>query len=359
MNNKVMVAMSGGVDSSVAAALLMEQGFDVVGATLKLFDNSEIGITSSNRTCCSLDDVTDARSVARRLGFDHFVFNFGSLFQHEVIERFAQSYCRGETPNPCIDCNRYIKFCKLLERAQLLDANYIATGHYARISFDEKSGRYLLLKAKDLSKDQSYVLYNLTQDELSKVIFPLGELRKSEVRLLAEQRELVNARKPDSQDICFVPDGDYAGFLKNVIGIPSSSGNFVNRDGQVLGIHQGHIHYTIGQRKGLRLSFDRPKYVVGIDAAANTVTLGDESELYHSEMTIGDLNWVAIERLVEPIRVQVKIRYSQSEVPAIIHPFDDQSVKVILEQTQRAVTPGQAAVFYQGDVVIGGGRIVS
>ena len=249
--HSVLVAMSGGVDSAVAAALLKEQGCDVVGATLKLFSNENVGLDTTSRTCCSLDDVEDARRVAYKLGIDHHVFNFGDDFSREVIARFAEAYREGRTPNPCIDCNRFIKFDKLLERARLLGLDFIATGHYARIVFDEDRGRWLLSKSADASKDQTYVLAMLTQAQLSRTLLPLGGLTKTAVRALAEERGLANARKPDSQDICFVPDGDYASFLENVLGIHSTPGAFVDTSGHVLGTHKGIIHYTVGQRRGL------------------------------------------------------------------------------------------------------------
>lgn len=264
MSNKVMVAMSGGVDSSVAALLLKESGFDVCGATLRLFTNEDIGVDRT-QSCCSIADVEDARSVARRLGFEHFVFNFSSLFGEKVVGHFAEQYIGGKTPNPCIDCNRFIKFEKLLERAELLEMDYIATGHYARVERDDKSGRYLLKKGIDWTKDQSYVLYAMTQKQLSKTLLPLGSIKKSEVRALAEENRLVNATKPDSQDICFVKDGDYAGFLENINGVFSPPGDFIDSKGKILGRHKGMIRYTIGQRKGLGLSFENPKYVIKKD----------------------------------------------------------------------------------------------
>ena len=357
---KVLVAMSGGVDSSVAAALLQEQGYQVVGATFKLFGGSQAdGRNVGSRTCCSLDDVIDARRVAQRLGFEHYVFNFSARFQQDVIRRFAASYARGETPNPCIDCNRFVKFNLLLERAKMLEIDHIATGHYARVEFDSRTGRYQLKKAVDPHKDQSYVLYALSQPELASLIFPLGGLIKSDVRRLAAERGLVNARKPDSQDICFVPDGDYAGFLTHTLNVRSAPGRFIDRNGTVLGTHRGLIHYTIGQRKGLKLSFDRPKYVIGKDPAANTVILGDEAELYADGALVGDLNWIALDRLEQPMDVTVKIRYTQTDVPARIRPDKEGRVRIQFNQPQRAVTPGQAAVFYQNDVVIGGGTILA
>ena len=358
MSEKVMVAMSGGVDSSVAAALLLEQGYELTGATLKLFSNEDIGLEKTTRTCCSLDDVQDARAVAFKLGFEHYVFNFGELFRQQVMDRFAAVYAAGDTPNPCIDCNRFIKFDKLLERALALGMDYIATGHYARIEQDEETRRWLLKKALDSTKDQSYVLYALTQAQLERILLPLGGLSKRAVRLMAEERGLINARKPDSQDICFVKDGDYAAFLKNTMNVLSPPGDFVDSAGKVLGTHKGLIHYTIGQRKGLGLSFERPKYVVGKNVGQNTVVLGDEEELYTNEMTVGDLNLIAFETLDQPIPAAVKTRYSQLEQPATLYPAGNGRIRVHFEKPQRAVTTGQAAVFYDGDSVIGGGTIL-
>jgi tRNA-uridine 2-sulfurtransferase len=358
MPYKVMAAMSGGVDSSVAASLLAEQGFDVCGATLKLFSNDDIGLDRVSKTCCALTDVEDARSVSYKLNIEHFVFNFGDEFKQDVIRRFADAYLAGSTPNPCIDCNRFIKFDKLLQRAKLLNMDYIATGHYVRAAFDDMTGRYLLKKAKDVAKDQTYVLYMLTQEQLRQTLFPLGDLTKHEVRTLAQARGLVNAKKPDSQDICFVPDGDYAAFIENVLGIKSIPGHFTDSSGKVLGTHKGLIHYTIGQRKGLNLSFDRPKYVIKKDIGTNTVILGDESELYSDEMTVSGINLISMADLTEPMRAAVKTRYSQQETPATLYPPENGRMTVIFDKPQRAVTPGQAAVFYDKDIVVGGGTIV-
>ena len=356
MKKKVLVGMSGGVDSSVAASLLLEQGYDVAGVTLHLYNNEDAGLSKA-RTCCSLADVEDARSVARHLGIEHYVFNFGPEFHRNVIDRFAGGYQKGETPNPCIDCNRYIKFGKMLERAKLLGFDFIATGHYARSEYDAASRRWLLKKAADASKDQTYVLYPLTQDALAHTLFPLGGLQKSEVRRIAEERGFVNAAKPDSEDICFVPDGNYAGFLENVMGLKPEPGNFVDTSGHALGRHKGLIHYTVGQRKGLGLSFEAPKYVLRKDTASNSVILGSNSELFKTSFFAENVNLIFTECLNAPTEAGVKIRYSQSEAAATLYPAPDDKIEVRFREPQRAVTPGQSAVFYCGDTVLGGGII--
>lgn len=355
---KVLVGMSGGVDSSVSAYLLQQQGYDVSGVTLKLFENEDIGIEDKEKTCCSLSDVQDAKSVASRLGCRHYVFNYGKYFLEDVVGKFAKSYEECMTPNPCIDCNRYIKFSRMLERAMFLEFDYIATGHYAQIEKDEVSGRYLLKKGADPTKDQSYVLYTLTQDELSKTLFPLGGMNKTEIRAIAERQEFVNAKKKDSQDICFVKDGDYAGFLQNTMGVNSKPGDFVDTSGKKIGMHKGVIHYTVGQRKGLGQTFGKPVYVLSKDKKSNTVMLGSNEDLFAEGMIVEDINLISIGELIEPMRVTAKARYSMKEVGAVIYPIENGRIKVEFDEKQRAITPGQAAVFYEGDVVVGGGTIV-
>ncbi|UOO37292.1 tRNA 2-thiouridine(34) synthase MnmA [Oscillospiraceae bacterium CM] len=357
MSRKVMAAMSGGVDSSVAAALLLEQGYSVCGATLKLFSNEDIGEAPS-RTCCALTDVEDARRVAYKLGIEHFVFNFKEPFYADVIGRFAAGYRAGKTPNPCIDCNRSIKFDRLIDRAVMLGMDAIATGHYARVERDESTGRYLLKKAADVTKDQTYVLYMLTQSQLSRVLFPLGGFLKSEIREKALARGFVTADKPDSQDICFVPDGDYVAFLTDVMGLISPPGPMMDTAGNVLGTHRGLLHYTIGQRRGLNIGFGSPRYVVRKDMASNTLVIGEERDLYSADMTVGDVNFIAVPALKEPTRATVKTRYSQKETAAMLKPLGGDRVCVVFDAPQRAVTPGQAAVFYDGDTVLGGGTIL-
>ncbi len=352
---KILVAMSGGVDSSVAAKLLCDAGNLCIGCTMKLYDNADAGIDRAH-TCCSLDDVEDARSVAHRLGMDYFVFNFSDDFREKVIDKFVASYLSGRTPNPCIDCNRYMKFDKLFDRADVLGCDKIATGHYARIDFSD--GRYRLKKALDETKDQSYVLYAMTQKQLSRTLFPLGDLAKSETRRIADAAGFVNADKPDSQDICFVPDGDYAKIIELHMGRPAAPGNFIDPTGKVLGKHAGIIRYTVGQHRGLGIDTPGKRYVCAVNAADNTVTLGEAGDLMRREAVVNDFNWIAGEAPASPIRCKAKLRYRQVEQPAVVTPRADGSVQILFDEPQRAVTPGQAAVLYDGEDVLGGGTVV-
>ena len=348
--------MSGGVDSSVAAFLTKEEGFDCTGATMKLFSNEDIGVEGESR-CCSLDDVEDARSVANRLGIPFFVFNFSDNFRREVIERFIAAYKSGATPNPCIDCNRFLKFDKFFSRAKELDIGHIVTGHYAAVYYDAASRRWGLKKGTDESKDQSYVLYSLTQEQLAHTLLPLGGMSKTEVREIARDNGFINAKKRESQDICFVPDGDYAAFIERYTGEPNRPGNFVDGEGRVLGRHRGFVRYTIGQRRGLGLSLREPLYVCAKRAADNTVILGRGEELFSKSLTASGINLIACERISSPLRLRAKVRYKQREQWATVEQTAEDRIRVDFDEPQRAVTPGQAVVLYDGSCVVGGGTI--
>ena len=353
--DKVLIAMSGGVDSSVAAFLMKEQGCQCIGATMKLFHNEDIGVKRT-KTCCSLEDVEDARSVAFRLGIPYYVFNFSDDFKGQVIDRFTAAYERGATPNPCIDCNRYLKFERLYERARILGCDAIVTGHYARI--EQENGRWLLKKSLDESKDQSYVLYSLTQEQLAHTRLPLGAMHKSETRRIAEEQGFYNADKPDSQDICFVPNGDYAGFIARFTGHDCPAGDFVDEEGHVLGRHKGIVHYTVGQRKGLGIAADAPLYVKQIDAASNRVVLSGNESLFSRELTANDFNWIAYDVPPRELRASARVRYHQREQAATVTVLGDGRVHLVFDEPQRAITPGQAVVLYDGDTVLGGGTIL-
>lgn len=353
-NKKVMIGMSGGVDSSVAAFLLQKESFEVIGATMKLYNNEDIDFVSE-KTCCSLDDVLDAKSVCARLGIRHYTLNMTDDFKKEVIERFISAYQNGFTPNPCIDCNRYMKFSKMLHKAQELDIDYVATGHYARI--EKQCDRYILKKAVDLSKDQSYVLYSLTQDQLKVTKFPLGNYTKQQVREIAEKNGFVNARKHESQDICFVPDGDYSKFIEYYTGKTYPCGDFVDMNGKRLGEHKGIIRYTIGQRRGLGLALPASMYVVEKDVDNNKVILGFNDDLFKKEVNVKNISFTACDGLDKPERLCAKIRYNQKEQPATVTQTDENHLKIVFDEPQRAITKGQAAVLYDGDTVVGGGTI--
>ncbi|MCL2070209.1 MAG: tRNA 2-thiouridine(34) synthase MnmA [Treponema sp.] len=357
MGKKALIAMSGGVDSSIAAFLMKQQGFDCVGITMKLFDNEDIGL-GGGKSCCSLEDAKDARRAADSMGIPFYVNDFSGDFRNLVINRFIEAYQNGATPNPCIDCNRYIKFEKLLFRMKQLDMDYFATGHYARIEHNSQSGRYLLKKAVDETKDQSYVLYAMTQEQLAHTLFPLGSLRKAEVREIAKQQSFVNADKDDSQDICFVRNGDYAEFIERYSGITCEDGNFVDMQGNVLGRHRGIIRYTVGQRRGLAISLNKPMYVHSKNIKDNTVTLCEDDGLFGRTLEAKDFNWIAFEQINSPIRVKAKTRYNQSEQWATAAQISDNTVRIEFDEGQRAITSGQAAVLYDGDTVLGGGTIV-
>ena len=354
-HNKVMAGMSGGVDSSVCAALLLKAGYEVSGVTLRLYDGEDYneGLT---RTCCSLSDAEDAKAVCIKLGIPHYVFNFKDAFGDCVINNFIDEYISGRTPNPCIECNRKIKFAAMLDRAKTLGYDKIATGHYAVIEKSE-NGRYLLKKAADETKDQTYVLYCLTQEQLSRTLFPLGSLTKSQVREIAAENGFVNAKKPDSQDICFVPDGDYASFIERYTGEAAQKGDFTDVDGNVLGAHKGIIRYTVGQRKGLGIALGKPQFVISKNAETYTVVLGDEDKLFYKRVLVDRLNFIPFDNLEGQMRVTAKLRYRHKEQPAVIYPADG-GVIAEFDRPQRAPSPGQAAVFYDGDTVVGGGTIV-
>lgn len=355
MKKKVLLGMSGGVDSSVAALLLRDSGYDVTGVTLKLRPD-RLMQEPRDGGCCSLDDIEDARRVCYKLGIDHLVFNFTEIFEKQVIDYFVSSYFAGRTPNPCIACNRHVKFDALLRRALELGFDYVATGHYAQI-FQNEDGRYLLRRS-DAAKDQSYVLYNLTQFQLAHTLLPVGNCEKDRIRQMAREAELPVAHKPDSQDICFIDNGDYAGFLREYTGKDTPPGDFVDAEGQILGQHRGISRYTIGQRKGLGMAFGQPMYVIGIDPEQNRIVLGPEGSQYRRSLFAEDLNWISVPELVAPMEVTAKVRYQSSPAKALLTPCPDGRVRVEFETPQRSVTPGQAVVFYDGDLVVGGGTIV-
>ncbi len=358
VTEKVICAMSGGVDSSVAAKLLVDAGFDVMGVTMKLFDNDGVILEEGNRTCCSLEDVEDARNVAYRLGIPYHVFNYTDSFGSCVVDKFCNSYLCGRTPNPCIDCNRYLKFGALQQRRRELGFDYVATGHYARRVYDEASGRFLLKKGLDPKKDQSYVLYHLTQNQLAHMLFPVGELSKPQVREVAHSAGLENADKLESQDICFVPDGDYAKFIEEYTGKGFEPGNIVDSEGNVLGHHTGLVHYTIGQRKGLGIAAGEPLFVLEKDPQTNTLVVGPASEAGFTTVYAEDVNLISVESIDEPLCVEAKVNYRAVAKPATAT-LENGVLKVVFREPLRAVAPGQALVMYQGDVVVGGGTIES
>ncbi|HVJ50462.1 tRNA 2-thiouridine(34) synthase MnmA [Desulfitobacterium sp.] len=363
---KVVVGMSGGVDSSIAAALLKEEGYDVIGVTLQIWPSAGPDVEGG---CCSISAIDDARRIAFQLGIPHYVLNFRSYFEEKVIHYFTESYLQGETPNPCVMCNRFVRWGEMLRKAQSLGADYIATGHYAQILRDPESRRLVLNRPVDTWKDQTYMLYTLTQDQLAHTLFPLAHYKKDHIREMAEERGLIRvARKPDSQEICFIPDNDYASFVQGRAKDKIKPGNFVDKQGNILGHHQGLVHYTVGQRKGLGMTFGKPMFVVGFNIDRNEVVLGEDPEVFSDTLYATDLNWMAIEDLRGPLNVKAKIRYKASLAPAVIYPVERSEqikgaigacVKVQFATPQRAITPGQAVVFYDGDRVVGGGKIIS
>lgn len=359
----VVVAMSGGVDSSVAALLLHEQGYQVIGVTMNLWDYDRVGGNLNlDSGCCSIDTMDDARAVCTTLGLSHYVVNFRDAFEAAVTDNFIFEYLQGRTPNPCVRCNTYIKWGVLIQKAQELGAEKIATGHYARSSFDPKNGRYLLKRGLDKNKDQSYALWGIRQQGLARTLFPVGEYTKDEIRQIARKFHLRTAEKAESQEICFIPDNDYRRYLnmkRPELSERLQGGEIVDTAGNRLGAHQGYPFYTIGQRKGLGIALGEPVYVIEIDAGMNRITVGSNRELEHAGLTADALNWISIDKLDDELRVEAKIRYNDPGAMARIRPAANDSVEVVFDEPQRAVTPGQSVVFYQNDVVVGGGVIQS
>ncbi|AJD32628.1 MULTISPECIES: tRNA 2-thiouridine(34) synthase MnmA [Clostridium] len=354
MKKKVLVGMSGGVDSSVAAYLLKEQGYEVIGVTMQIWQDDEEFIEKEGG-CCSLSAVADARRVANKIGIPFYVMNFKDAFKRNVIDYFVDEYMEGRTPNPCIACNKFIKFSSFLDKAMAMGIDYVATGHYAII--EKQKDRYIIKKSEDDKKDQTYALYNLTQFQLERTLMPCGQYKKSEIREIAKNIGLRVYNKKDSEEICFIPDNDHGRYIKNRFPNKVRQGNFVDKQGNVLGKHKGIVYYTIGQRKGLGIAFGKPMYVVDINPFKNEVVLGTIEDLLNTELIAKDINYIPFDTLKEPMEVEAKIRYSQIPSKAIITPIDDSRVRVDFHEKQRAITKGQSVVFYKDDLLIGGGII--
>ena len=354
---KVVVGMSGGVYSSVCAYLLKEQGYDVIGVTMQIWQDDDRCDIKDDGACCGLSAVNDARRVAEQIGIPYYVMNFKKEFKDNVMDYFVDEYINGRTPNPCIACNRYVKWEALLKRSLDIGADYIATGHYSRV---EKlpNGRYSIKKSITDAKDQTYALYNLTQEQLSHTLMPVGSYTKDQIREIAQKIGLNVASKPDSQDICFVPDNDYAGYLEKFAGVEPKKGNFVTKDGTVIGRHKGIIHYTIGQRKGLGLSMGHPVFVVAIRPETNEVVIGENEDLFTRRIVVNNFNFMSVEDIDSEVRLVGKIRYSHKGAPCVVKKIDNGLVECMFDEPQRAPTPGQALVLYDGDYVFGGGTIL-